>query len=187
MSDGAIVQTGGDSVGFQYLEVPPTKWTFKPDDVRQYVESRLRGDVLNLFAGETKLRHDGEVIRNDINEDADADYHFDAEEVADHFAPESFDTVVLDPPYNVRKAREKYNGRNIGKFTRVKDELVPLVRPGGIVLTFGYSSTGMSRSRGFEKEEIALLNHKGDHNDTICVVERKPNESILQAGDWDER
>lgn len=157
--------------GFQYIEVPAAKWTFEPATLRRYVESHLKGRVLNLFAGQTHLRHEGEVIRNDLDESIEAEYHFDATEVADFFPPRSFDTVILDPPYNVRKAREKYNGEYRGEFTIIKDQVVPLVKLGGRVIHFGYASTGMSKSRGFKKREVCLINHKGDFNDTICVVE----------------
>ena len=163
---------------FEYIEAPPTKWTFQPDKVRNYVESQLQGRVLNLFAGETKLNHDGEIIRNDIDEDRDADYHFDATNVDEYFADDSFDTIILDPPYNVRKSREKYNQELKLQFTIVRDKCAPLVRSNGKVISLGYDSTGMSKSRGFEKDAIALLNHKGTHNDTICLVERKANTSL---------
>jgi len=163
---------------FEYIEAPPTKWTFQPDCVRKYVQNQLDGRVLNLFAGETKLRHNGEIVRNDLDEERDADTHIDATQARKHFEDASFDTVILDPPYNVRKAREKYEGEYMGAFKRVKNQVQHLVKPGGKTLCWGYDSTGMSKRRGFEKEAVALLNHKGDHNDTICVVERKVNQSL---------
>ncbi len=163
---------------FEYIEAPPTKWTFEPNSVRSYVESHLEGRVLNLFAGTTKLRHSGKIIRNDISEDRPADTHINAMFARDTFQDESFDTVILDPPYNVRKAREKYDGEYMGSFKRVKNQVQHLIKPDGKALTWGYDSTGMSQSRGFKKTEVALVNHKGDHNDTICVVERKMNTSL---------
>jgi len=168
----------GEGLSFTYIEAPPTKWTFEPDSVRRFVESQLEGRVLNLFAGETKLRHSGEIVRNDLDEKREADVHIDATQCRKHFEDCSFNTVVLDPPYNVRKAREKYEGEYMGAFKRVKNQVQHLVEPGGRVITFGYDSTGMSKSRGYEKEHISLLNHKGDHNDTICTIERRVNRSL---------
>lgn len=162
----------------EYIVSPPNKWTFQPPKIRRLVEKELEGRVLNLFAGKTKLKHRGEIVRNDLDESIDADHHFDAMEVDEHFNREEFDTVILDPPYTLRKSREKYQGKYKGKFTKIKEKVVPLVRPGGKVITFGYSSTGMSKKRGFEKEKIYLINHLGDHNDTICVVERKYQRSL---------
>ena len=166
-------------MNFEYIEAPPTKWTFDPSSVCRFVEKELEGRVLNLFAGQTKLRHSGEIVRNDMDEDKDADIHIDATNCREHFSDGSFDTLILDPPYNVRKAREKYEGEYMGSFKRVKDQSQHLIKPaGGKVITFGYDSTGMSKSRGFEKQKVALINHKGDHNDTICVIERRVNGSL---------
>jgi len=175
------IVTGEDgSIGFEYIDAPPTKWTFEPKPVRRFVERELEGKTLNLFAGRTKLRHSGQIIRNDMDTSKDTDYHFNAVNVGEYFERGEFNTVILDPPYNVRKAREKYNGEYKGKFTEIKDQLMTLIAPGGKVLTFGYSSTGMSKSRGFTKKKIALINHKGDHNDTICVVEQKDNRQLTE-------
>jgi len=157
-----------------YIESPPCKWTFKPPKVRRWVERHLEGRVLNLFAGKTKLRHSGEIIRNDIDPEIEADYHFDAIEVDKYFPPNSFDTVIIDPPYTYRKSKEKYRGRWYeGKLKIVKDKVARLIKPGGICITFGYDTTGMGRSRGFRKERILIINHGGDHRDTLAVIERK--------------
>lgn len=184
--EGVIQQgdTGVQQFSFRRIETPAAKWTFDPEPVRRYVERWLEGTVLNLFAGQTELRHDGDIHRNDCDESIDADTHFDAVDVAAQFGPRSLDTVILDPPYNVRKAREKYDGQMVGTFTHVKDELIPLVRPGGRTIHFGYSSTGMGRKRGFDLKEICLLNHKGDINDTIVVVEQRVEHRL---GDFSEQ
>ena len=89
-----------------------------------------------------------------------------------------FDTIILDPPYNVRKAREKYGGRYIGSFTKIKNELHRVLKESSIVITFGYDTVGMAKKRGFEKIGICLVCHNGDHNDTLCLVE-KHNEYKL--------
>ncbi|MFB6173241.1 MAG: class I SAM-dependent methyltransferase [Halobacteriales archaeon] len=152
---------------FTYLTAPNTRWTFAPAAVRTWVESRLEGRVLDLFAGGVDLRHDGEVVRNDIDESVDADHHFDAVEVADRFDPDSFDTVVLDPPLDGRGAAPE----------RVRDRVATVLSPGGRVVQFGRSSTGMGRARGFETEELCLINHPGSFRDTIAVVERRTPEA----------
>lgn len=48
-----------------------------------------------------------------------------------------------------------------------------VMQPGGIVLSFGWQSVGMGKGRGYETIEIALINHGGAHNDTVCMAERK--------------
>jgi tRNA G10 N-methylase Trm11 len=127
--------------------------------------------VLNLFAGTTKLNVD--EFRVDIDTTTNPDYCGDAHKFVEDCETARFDTIILDPPYNLRKAREKYGGRFIGLFTKTKNILPRILKTGGIVITLGYDTVGMSQSRGFEKFAICVICHNGDHNDTLCVVERK--------------
>ncbi|MDY6819608.1 MAG: hypothetical protein SVG88_13195 [Halobacteriales archaeon] len=161
---------------FTYLTAPQTRWTFEPPAVRKWVERHLTGRVLNLFAGATELAHDGTVVRNDIDESISATYHVDAVDIGAHVAPESFETVVLDPPLSDRSNRSASSTpRSItpGKLTRIKNQVVELVGMGGTVLTFSRSSSGLGSTRGFEKRELCLINHPGSFDDTIAVVEQR--------------
>jgi len=157
-------------IDFTYLMQPPRKYTFEQPKLREWTEGWCNGKVLNLFAGKTRLNVD--EFRVDVSNEFNPDYLGDAYEFVSKIR-KKFDTVLLDPPYNIRKAREKYNGKYIGSFTKIKNEIVRLVNPGGIVITYGYDSVGMSKSRGFKKLAICLVCHSGDHNDTIVVVEQK--------------
>ena len=84
-----------------------------------------------------------------------------------------YDTVILDPPYNLRKSREKYGGIYTSELRKIKTELPSIINTGGIVICYGYDTTGMGKRRGFELIHICVVNHSGDHNDTLCTVERK--------------
>ena len=161
-------------VKFTRLKQSPNKMTFKMPKLRKWLIEHCEGSTLNLFAGEVRLEGVGET-RVDIDMNAIADYHMDAYDFVVWAITMGwkYNTVVLDPPYNKRKAREKYNGHWIGKFTKVKNLIPQIVADGGRVITFGYSSVGMSKSRGFELEEICLICHSGDYSDTIVTVERK--------------
>jgi hypothetical protein len=137
--------------------------------LKTFIESKCIGRVLNLFAGKNRLNVD--ETRVDVDPEMPADYHIDAADFIDTWDKFSFDTVVLDPPYNVRKSREKYGGRHIGKYKIIKDNLHKVLSPNARVISLGYDSVGMSFSRGFIKSHICLICHGGDHNDTICLVE----------------
>lgn len=163
-----------------YFRTKTNTWTFRPKTIRKFVEERLQGRVLNLFAGKTKLNHDDEIVRVDLDEERDADHHFDAIEVREHFDDESFDTVILDPPYSVIQARKRYDGGYAGHFKHVRDQVSKIVRPGGQTLTFGFTSTGMAKSRGFEKEELAVFAHGGRYRDTFCVVEHRFERDLAE-------
>lgn len=95
--------------------------------------------------------------------------------------------AVLDPPYTNRQVSEHYK-KNGGKVTgwhtssgwvaKVKDELAKLILPGGKVISFGYNTCGLGKTRGFEITRILDVCHGGSHYDTLCTVERK-NQEIL--------
>ena len=155
-------------IDFTYLAQPPRKFTFEQPKLRLWCERWCKGKVLNLFAGKTKLSVD--EFRVDSNEEMLADWYGDAFDFVKSTVLK-FDTIVLDPPYNLRKSREKYDGKCIGSYTKIKNELKRILNPKGRIITFGYDTVGMSKSRGFEKIAICLVCHNGDHNDTICLVE----------------
>jgi len=165
-----------NKIDFTYLKQPPRRYTFEQPKLRELVESWCKGKVLNLFAGKVELNVD--EVRVDIDEDMPADYYMDAYEFVEKWDGEDFDTVVLDPPYNVRKSREKYQGRWIGSFTKIKDELTKIISSDGRVITLGYSTVGMSNKRDFRKVAICLVCHGGDHNDTIGLLEIRKNKRL---------
>ena len=171
-----------EDIEMSYWTVQPNRWTFQSKKIRAWVESRLRGRVLNACAGKTKLAHDHEVVRNDIDEDRDADLHVDVCTVADHFEPESFGTIVYDPPFSENQANESYNvgdgeavvaGRD-AIATRQFDELL---KPGGRVIQFGFTTTCMPAAMDYERREVAVWNTLGRCNDYLSVVDEKPGES----------
>ena len=152
---------------------PPKKYTFQQPKLKLWTEDWCQGTVLNLFAGKTRLNVDKE-IRVDLSHDMDADYYMDSLTFLhgyEEYCDEKIDTVILDPPYNWRKAKEKYGNRMIGQYPILKNMIARLLEPGSRVITFGYDSVGMARSRGFRKIAICLVCHSGDHHDTICTVE----------------
>ena len=157
-------------IDFTYLTQPPKTYTFEQPKLRAWAEKHCRGKVLNLFAGKTRLSVN--EFRVDLSPDFSPDFVGDAYD----FVVSTkliFDTIIFDPPYNLRKAREKYHGRYIGLATKIKNEIPRILHPWGIVISFGYDSVGMSKSRHFIKKAICLVCHNGDHNDTICLVEQK--------------
>jgi len=158
-----------------YFTQPPKRYTFEQPKLREWVESQCKGKVLNLFAGRTKLNVD--EYRVDFDKEVPADFYGDAFDFV--FNTEMrFDTIILDPPWSIRKSREKYGGRVVGSFTKIKNVLKRILNKGGRVITVGYSSTGMSKSRGFEKIALAVVCHNGDHDDSFAIVEEDYEKDI---------
>ena len=159
---------------------PPKKYTFEQPQLRTWVEGQCKGKVLNLFAGKTKLNID--EFRVDIDPLVSPNYCGDAFD----FVMKTelrFDTIILDPPWSIRKSREKYEGRIVGSFTKIKNNLRRILNDGGRVITVGYSSTGMSKSRGFTKTALCIICHNGDHDDAYAVAEEhdKDEEIVVET------
>lgn len=123
--------------------------------------------------------------RNDLDPATAAPFHMDAADFCREAQSRGArcSLALFDPPYSPRQISECYKGfgrevttadtQNAALYKRVRDALDPLILHGGIVLSFGWSSNGMGKGRGYEIEEILLVAHGGAHNDTICLAERK--------------
>ena len=122
------------------------------------------------------------VIDNDLNSEYETDYHMDALDFLKMFDDNSIDGVVYDPPYSLRQVSECY--KNVGipvtqettqSSWRRKhlDEITRIVKPNGRVVCFGWNSSGVGKTRGFDLYRVLLVPHGGSHNDTIVTVERK--------------
>lgn len=168
-----------EDIDISYWTVQPNKWTFESPKIREWCESWLSGRVLNVCAGPTQLSHDGEVIRNDLDEDLDVDYHYDAREISEHFSQE-FDTVVFDPPFSAFQAQTHYGGRQTGYDTAIKRELHEVLRAGGRVIQFGYTTTCMPLALGYDREAVAVFNTLGRQNDILGSVDRRMNNDVRE-------
>jgi len=170
------------TIQFTYMRTPLYRLTFKNRRIKEWVENHCEGLVLNLFAGETRLNI--QEVRNDLRGDMDADYHMDALDFVKWWSEgmngedrprncTKFNTVLLDPPYAYRKSMEMYDGAVSSPFNQIKNKIPAILEQGGIVITFGYHSNVMGKTRGFEQEHILLMSHGGAIHDTIAVIERK--------------
>jgi hypothetical protein len=164
---------------FTYLVQPPKKYTFEMPKLLTWTIQNCNGKTLNLFAGKTLLNGVDET-RIDLNKDVPAHYYMDAYEFV-LMAKQNgwkYDTVIFDPPYNLRKSREKYFGVYTSELRKIKTVLPEIINIGGTVISYGYDSVGMGRTRGFVKVHVCLVCHGGDHNDTICLIEKKVQETL---------
>ena len=162
-------------IEFEYTYQQPARYTYEQPQLRLWTERWCKGKVLNLFSGKTRLSVD--EFRVDIDPETKPDHLGDAYEFV-RDTKMKFDTVILDPPYNVRKAREKYEGRFIGKLKQVKDALPRILNVGARVIHSGYDTVGMGRNRNFKKIAVCLVCHGGDHNDTLNLVEEMANQLL---------
>lgn len=154
--------------------------TFTIPPIRDFVDRWVCGVSVDPFARNSKRA----TYTNDLNPDTDADYNLPADEFLGKLADEGIkaDAIIFDPPYSTQQVKEVYGGigkeflktdnTNVIRWTKEKEAAMRLCKMGTVVLSFGWNSTGMGRRRGFEIEEIVIVNHAGAHNDTICTAER---------------
>jgi len=113
-------------------------------------------------------------------------YKKDALEYLAEFKNESADGVLFDPPYSPRQLKECYDSMGMALhdtkasvWSKWKDTIAGVIKPGGKCISFGWSSQGLGKNRGFQIDRILLVPHGGNHNDTIVVVEKKIQNSLL--------
>lgn len=162
----------------------PNRWTFTIRPAKELIERYVKENMIIVepFTGKSKYG----TITNDLNPELKAISNKDAliflEELDDDIA----DIILFDPPYSFTQASQKYKEFGAGKlkditrhpanrgyWAKVKNECSRILKLNGIAICFGWTSTGLSKQRGMDMEEILLIYHGGTINDTIVTVERK--------------
>jgi len=156
------------------------KWTFSTKMVRDVVLDSCSGRVLNACAGETHLKKRGcEFVRNDINDDIDADSHVDVRSIDEAYEAESFDAVILDPPFDPGRAEKLYEGMHASGYSDARTAVTELVRPGGVVIELGWNSWSLADKDGWERVEHHLYRQSSFKADIHLTVDRRINQTTL--------
>ena len=156
--------------------VMPNKYTFKMAPVAKLLQEVNAGVYwADPFCGE----YSPAAYRNDADESKEADSHEDGLEFLRGIVDESINGVLFDPPYSTEQALRKYKPKHNGTagraeyWAKCKDEIARIIKAGGTAVCFGWDSTGIGKTRGFQLERVLLLCHGACHNDTIITVETK--------------
>jgi hypothetical protein len=156
----------------------PSSKTFSIKPIGELIEKHINGFSIDPFANGNKLA----TVTNDIDPQYDTDYSLDAIDFLKSFEDNSVDTVLFDPPYSPRQVSECYKSLDMtvnmqttqaSFWGNMKKEIDRIVKVGGKVITCGWNSGGIGKTKGFVIEEILLVPHGGWHNDTIVTVEVK--------------
>lgn len=127
-------------------------------------------------------------ITNDIDPSFNTTYNLTALDFLNLFSINSIDSVLFDPPYSSRQVSEVYKKMGLSVnmettqssfWTVLKNQISRIVKPNGIVISFGWNSNGIGTVLGFELLEVLLVAHGGAHNDTIVTVERKISSTLF--------
>jgi len=177
------------------------RWTFKDKTIRNWVVEHMRGRVLNACAGKTELPHDNEVVTNDIDDSVNADYNVDVTRLAAVLEPNSFDTIVFDPPWSMYQANMRYDGRHvtkdeisidvselpqvvgrdkkqIGHARLAKDGFDYLLKPGGKVIQLSYSGCCMPSRLQYKQIERVMFDPLGEGKTLIGSVDLKTQTKL---------
>ncbi len=164
----------------------PSHKTFHIKPIREVVEkykslcllANSEAVIIDPFANDSKIAN----VTNDINPEFNTDTCMDALDFLKMFDNNSVDMVLYDPPYSPRQVSEWYKsfGMTVNKETtqdsywsKQKAEIQRIVKTNGIVISCGWNKGGIGKKYGFEIEEILLVPHGGNHNDTIVVIDKK--------------
>ena len=162
----------------------PNKWTFKIKPIKELLERYVKDSEnwVDPFAG----MNSPAKITNDLNPKMKTIYHLKAIDFVKQLDGK-YKGILFDPPYSGRQVKECYNDLSIDVqrddtnsffYWSVKREVAKKIKKNGIAISFGWNSNGFGKKLGFEIIEILLVAHGSNHNDTICVVERKVQSEL---------
>lgn len=153
----------------------PSLWTFTVPAIKELINRYTDGGgFADPFAGENSPAE----FSNDI-EGRSAKSSLDGLDFLKTLTDQSCAGVLFDPPYSVEQCLRRYTPKHGGTagraeyWAKCKDEIGRIVKKDGIIISFGWDSTGIGKKRGGEIIEILLVCHGACHNDTIITVERR--------------
>ena len=170
-------------IEFSRIWAMPDSDTFSVGPIGDFVRKYLRESKVSVdpFARNKRWA----TYTNDLNPNTGAEYHLDAEDFLKLLVDKGVkcDLFLFDPPYSPRQLKECYDG--IGKKMQLEDgqtarlrklwreAAIPLLTDDAVVLSFGWNTVGFGTVLGFELVEIMDVCHGADHNDTLCIAERR--------------
>jgi hypothetical protein len=184
-----------------------SRWTFQDKNIKKWVESHLQGRVLNVCAGKTELKHNENIVRNDIDPEIKTDSSVDVAALPMEYEQNSFDTILYDPPWSVYQSNLRYDGRNVhkendgwetnidmdkhpaeieggkeksqlGHSRLAKEGFDYLLKDGGIVVEITFHGTCMPSRMGFDREERVIFDPVGEGKAVIGSVDRKAQTTL---------
>jgi hypothetical protein len=158
----------------------PNKWTFTIKPIKQLLREECSGqNWVDPFAGMNSPAE----FTNDLDLNIKTTSHKDALMFLKGLKTAKYDGVLFDPPYSITQARQCYEGRGMELLNTkptsmkywgdCKTEIARIIKPGGKVICFGWTTMGIGKNRGFEIQRILIVPHGGSKNDTLVTVENR--------------
>lgn len=164
----------------------PNKNTFDIKPIRELLTKYTTNceSSVDPFANVNRVAH----ICNDLDPQHGTDFTMDALEFLKMWPDSSFDLILFDPPYSPRQVSECYKSLDMtvnmqttqsSFWGNLKKEISRVCMHEGYVISCGWNSGGIGKTKGFEIVEILMVAHGGWHNDTIVTVERLELAGLL--------
>jgi hypothetical protein len=167
----------------------PNSETFEIEAIQSLIQRELEasdGIWIDPFSGGTGYAD----VTNDLNPELESDYTMKALDFLRRFKDGGIDGGVLfDPPYSPRQIKEVYDSVGLETsmettqatfWSDVKEEIERICQSGATVITCGWNSGGVGKTRGFQTREILMVAHGGWHNDTIVTVEDRVRTELSE-------
>lgn len=166
---------------FEYAWAMPNKNTFEIGPIKKLISEEFHGKKVNSidpFARNSNFAK----FTNDLNENTSSQCHIDALVYLKRIRSNFIDEAYYDPIYTPRQMKECYEELNVPltfentsskSWTLWKKELARIIKPGGKILSCGYTGYGLGKNLGFETTHVLVVVHGGVHNATICTIEVK--------------
>lgn len=168
----------GDGMALSRQFCAANKHTFKIKPFREMLDrvvkpSQEQGNVwIDPFAGFNSIAN----VQNDINTEAPTQFHMDAKSFLEHLrdSGQKVDGVLFDPPYSTEQVKVSYHNNGKHLFTKeylkqCRDLILELLRSGGMVLCFGWSSNEFRVPKKNIKQ-ILICDHGAAHITSLCTV-----------------
>ena len=166
---------------------------FETECAHDIINRNKIGVTLDVYSGGNSIAD----IKNDFDHSYDTDYHMEAVEFLKTLDTCSCDTIICDPPtcssdskywrdkLGLPKIVDVIDGKErVVQYTQINywsilnREISRVMKPGGIVIYSGCTSTGVGKKLGFELKELNILCHGGWTPDTYITVETKKADVI---------
>ncbi|MFA5382620.1 MAG: adenine-specific DNA methylase [Candidatus Micrarchaeia archaeon] len=166
----------------------PSPATFTIPPIRRFIETwNTGGEIYDPFCGGSTIANH----RNDI-----AITGIDSLDWLQEQPDKCADIFLNDPAYTPRQRKEVYKSLGItlhdtkaSYWSKIRDEIVRIIKPSGTVLSFGYGASHVGKTRGLKIvdglivlpcDEVKgfgivdglMVLHGGNHNATICIAEK---------------
>lgn len=156
----------------------PSANTFSIPPITRLLKRYVTGRSVDPFANTSRIA----TVTNDINPYYKCDHSMDAIEFLATLEAESFDCVLLDPPYSRRQVSDHYKAAGVeingwhtgsGWNSTIKRTAANAVKLNGYVVSMGWNSNGVGTKNGCRLVELLIVAHGGDRHDTLVTVEKK--------------